>query len=389
MRLLYIGDFTEQFAYRVLKGIRLYSQDSGEPWVVRRMPPSFRREHGFSGIVSWAREWRADAVLGQFEPGDPLAVFRENGMAAMAVDHIRLFSEVPNLTANYERMGAIAADHFLASGFRHFGFFGYRGVVWSDGRRQGFRDRLAAAGLDGEMEEFDRIRGKNFFWNFDQTKVWKWLVSLPKPVGIMCSDDTQASILVETCNNYGIRVPYDVSIIGVDNDEICCTLSQPEISSIDVDMERGGYQAAKMLGRMAKDPTYPGEDIVMQPLLLVIRRSTSMVATTDKAVFQAVEFIHDNVRRKILVTDVLKHVPMSRRLLEQRFLKATGVTIYKYIMQKRIVYFSQLLLQSEDSVTNIAAMMDEPDAKSISRRFRAIMGCSPSEFRARNLRKLG
>ena len=388
MRLLYIGDFTEQFAYRVLRGIRRYAQDSGEPWVVRRMPPSYRREHGLSGVVSWAREWRADAIMGQFEPGDELSVFRENGVAALAVDNIRLFAGVPNLTANYERMGAIAADQFLANGFRHFAFFGYRGVIWSDGRRQGFRDRLETAGFAGELEEFDRIRGENFFWNFDQPLVWKWLVSLPKPVGIMCCDDTQASILIETCTNYGIRVPYDVSIIGVDNDEMCCTLSQPNISSIDVDMERGGYQAARMLERMAKDPTYSGEDIVMQPLRLVLRQSSNVVATTDSAVREAVEFIHNNVRRKILVTDVLEHVPLSRRLLEQRFLKATGVTIYKYIMQKRIVFFSQLLLQSDDTVSNIAASMDEPDAKSISRRFQAIMGCSPSEFRTRNLRKL-
>ena len=387
MRLLYIGDFTEQFAYRVLRGIRLYSQDSGEPWVVRRMPPSFRREHGFSGIVSWAREWRADAVMGLFEPTDDVDAFRRSGMVAVAVDHISLFHQIPNLTANYEKMGAMAADAFLESGFHHFAFFGYRGVCWSDGRRHGFRDRLKEAGFT--LEEGDRIRGENYFWSYDQPKIWKWLLSLPKPVGILASDDTQAAILIETCNTYGIRVPYDVAIIGVDNDEVTCTLSQPDISSVDVDIERGGYQTARMIARMVKDPTYPGEDVVMQPLRLVLRRSSNAVATTDTAVHAALEYIHNNLRHKIQVSDVLQHVPLSRRLLEQRFLKATGVSVYQYIMRKRIQYFADLLLDSNDSITNVAAQMDEPDAKTLSRRFQALLGCTPSEYREAKLRKLG
>ena len=389
MRLLYIGDFTEQFAYRVLRGIQLYAQESGEPLIVRRMPPSFRAQYGFNRVVEWAQGWHADAVMGQFEPGDNVKLFRQRGIAALAVDHIRPFPDIPNLTANYEKMGEMAADQFLESGFRHFGFFGYRGVCWSDGRRRGFKNRLAAAGLADALDEADRIRGENFLWNFDQTKVGEWLVSLPKPVAIMASDDTQATILIETCNLCGIRVPYEVAIIGVDNDEITCNLMQPSISSIDVDVELGGYKAAQMLSRMIQDPAYPGEDIVMQPLRLVLRHSSNVVATSDAAVRSTIEFIHDNICHKILVTDVLKRVPLSRRLLEQRFLKATGTTVYQYIMKTRITWFAQQLLQSNESVTNIAASMDEPDAKSLSRRFQAIMGCTPSEYRSRNLRKLG
>lgn len=388
MRLLYIGDFTEQFAYRILRGILRYSQDSGEPWVVRRMPPSFREEHGFSGIVSWAKEWRADAVLGQFDPSDDVSEFRRSGIVAVAVDNISLFPDIPNLTANYEKMGRMAASAFLESGFRHFAFFGYRGVCWSDGRRAGFQAQLEESGVAESFDSGDRIRGENFFWNFDQPRVWEWLLSLPKPVGILASDDTQASLLIETCNNYDVRVPYDVAIIGVDNDEVTCTLSQPAISSIDVDMERGGYQVARMIARMVKDPAYHGEDVVMQPVKIVLRRSSNVVATTDTAIHEALEYIHDNLRHKIQVRDVLEHVPLSRRLLEQRFLKATGLSVYQYIMRKRIQYFSDLLLTSDESITNLAAQMDEPDAKTLTRRFQAIMKCSPSEYRASHLRKL-
>lgn len=389
MRLLVIADFTEQFAYRILRGIQHYSQESGEPWVVRRMPPSFRREQGFKKVVSWAKQWQADAVLGIFDPDDDVALFRQNGMAAMAIDNISPFSAIPNLTANYEKMGRMAAARFMERGFRHFAFFGYRGVCWSDGRRKGFRECLEEAGFGDSLDEGDRIRGENFFWNFDQAKIYQWLLSLRKPVGIMTSDDTQATILIETCNRYGLRVPFDVSIIGVDNDEMLCTLSEPGISSVDVDLELGGYKAAALLSRMVREPDYPGEDIVMEPLRLVLRGSSDVVATTDEAVRQALEFIHGNLSHKIQVSNVLEHVPVSRRLLEQRFLKATGTTLYHYISKMRVVYFAQQLLQSNEAVSNIAARMDEPDAKSLARRFQAVMGCTPTEYRRRNLRKLG
>ena len=65
-----------------------------------------------------------------------------------------------------------------------------------------------------------------------------------------------------------------------------------------------------------------------------------------------------------------------------------GVSIYQYIMRKRIQYFSDLLLSSDDSIANLAAAMDEPDAKTLTRRFLAIMKCTPSEYRAAHLRKL-
>ena len=118
-------------------------------------------------------------------------------------------------------------------------------------------------------------------------------------------------------------------------------------------------------------------------------KAKKVFATDDKAVIKALRFIQANVDRRIQVTDVLEHVPLSRRLLEQRFKKMTGCSIYNYISIQRMERFAQLLLSSNDSVTEIAARLDEFDTKSISRRFKAIKGYTPSEFRKKELRKLG
>jgi len=79
---------------------------------------------------------------------------------------------------------------------------------------------------------------------------------------------------------------------------------------------------------------------------------------------------------------------VSRRLLEQRFKEVTGTSLYNVISNLRIEYFAQQLISSSETVSEIAARMDEPDTKSLSRRFRALKGCTPTEYRKRNLRKL-
>ena len=388
MRLVFLTDFSEQFPYRLLQGIYKYAQENKQHWTVCRMPGSLREQHPFEDFVSWCKGWRADVVIGQFTPDVDLQQFRKNGIIVIAQDFISPFPDVPNITADYHKMGEMAAERCVARGFREFAFFGNNGMCWSDARRDGFRDYLEEAGYGDHLHIYNRQRISNL-WFYRQDLLQEWLLSLPRPVGIFCCDDNQALILVEACNALDIKIPHEMAILGVDNDEILCKMSNPPLTSIDVDIERGGYEVAAMVTQMMHDPSYQGNDIVLQPLHIVTRESSNIITTKDVQVHQALTFIHSNLDRKILVTDVLEQVPMSRRLLEQRFLKATGKTIYQYISEQRINYFARLLLDTDESVGNLAARMDEPDPKSLSRRFKELKGCTPSAYRKKNLRKTG
>ena len=386
MRLLFITDFTEQFAYRFLRGILNYSQ-STEQWVVCKMPPAYKQQLGLEGVVAWAKEWRADVVIAQFDPDDDVTLFRKNGIVALAQDYITKFTDIPNITGDYRRTGEMAAEYFLAKGFTNFGYFGYNGVCWSDERYIAFRDRVLNSTGPENFYLYDRQNIDNM-WYYDQSVLTDWLQTLPKPIAIMACDDNQGNILLQACELCGLNVPYDVAVIGVDNDEILCNMSNPPMSTINVDIERGGADAAAMVDRMVKDHSYRGDDIVLKPLSVIERLSSSVFATNDREILMALRFIHANIDSRIQVTDVLKNVPLSRRLLEQRFKQMTGFTIYNYISFQRINRFAQLLISSNDSISDIAARMDEFDTKSISRRFKEIKGCTPTEYRKKKLRKL-
>ena len=388
MRLIIISDFTEQFPYRLLRGIMEWSRQSQQPWMVCKMPPSYKREIGIEGVIRWAKNWKADVVIGQFDPSDDISLFRKNGIVAIAQDYISKFDGIPNITADYHRTGFMAAARLCGHCYRNFGFFGYENVCWSEGRREGFEETLRNEFKIDSVHVF-KDRQLSAMWSYDTTKLRQWLLSLPKPIGIFACDDNQAEVLLGACQEAGIKVPIDVAIIGVDNDEVTCNLTDPAITSINMDIEKAGYEVAEMATRMVEDPSYRGEDIVIRPVAVIGRGSTGFMATRDPVVAEALRVIYQNRARKLQVADVIKHVPVSRRVLEQRVRDVTGLSIYAIISNLRMDYFAQELVTSSDTVAEIAARMDEPDPKSLARRFQSIKGCTPSEYRKREPRKLG
>ena len=317
-----------------------------------------------------------------------MKLFRKNGIVAVAQDYFSPFKEIPNLTGDYYLTGEMAARRLCGHGFKNFGFFGYENVCWSDGRLLGFKETLRKEYNIEKVHIFNDLKLSSM-WSYDFSKLQNWLHSLPKPIGIFACDDNQAEILLESCQASGINVPMEVAILGVDNDEVTCNLTSPAISSINMDIEKAGFEVARMVTRMVQDRKYAGEDIVIRPVAVVGRGSTGIQATDDPVVAETMRFIYQNRSKKIQVADVLRVVPVSRRLLEQRFKEVTGASLYTVISSLRIDYFAQQLITTSETVSEIAARMDEPDTKNLSRRFKVLKGCTPTEYRKKNLRKLG
>lgn len=383
LRLLFITDYTETFSYKLLKGITNYSEEKGQ-WSICRMPSSYKNEIGIPGLLKWAKDWEIDAIIGRFEESDNIDLIRDNGIIVMAQDFKKRFKNIPNITADYIGTGRMAARFYLERGFHNFGFFGFNDVCWSDERREGFRKEIKDAGFGDSFYEY-KMQDIDQNWHYEREKLTDWLSSLPKPIAIMACDDNQGNNLIEACNSAGIRIPAEVSVIGVDNDDLMCNLSLPSLSSISVDIEKGGYRAAQMIEHLVSNPDAIHEDIVLMPIRIVGRLSTAAYATDDREIQKAVLFIHQNSHRKISVEDVVKKVALSRRLLEIRFKKVTGQSIWQYISDLKLKTFADMLLETNDQVINIALSLGESDAKNISKKFKAVYGCSPNEWRVRNL----
>jgi LacI family transcriptional regulator len=378
-RIILLTDFSEDYAKGLMRGMVRYARERG-PWVLCRMPLSYRDLHGIEGVVEWALGWGADGIIGQFYNTDRVELFAGAGIAAVAQDFRERFSTIPNITGTHIAAGRMGAEYLMSKGFRSLGFYGVGGVVWSEERCEGFRREVERRG--GDFSEYCNASSDEL-WFYQSASLSEWLESLPKPCAVMACDDSRAQHIVEVCRLRGIRVPEDIAVLGVDNDETVCSLSDPPLSSIEQDVERGGYEAAALLEKMISAPEGSFDNVVVRATHIVTRRSTDIYATDDGYISEALRYIHENASRRLGVEDIVARVPLSRRLLETRFRGVTGMSVYSYIMSVRIEKFAAMLLESDDSVADVALAMGFADYKNIARAFRRIKGCSPSEYRHR------
>lgn len=379
IRLILLTDYTESFSYNLLKGILSYSRH-GEPWVICRMPHTYKQTQGMEGVLRWAKAWQADAVIGRFDNDDNVGLLKENGLIVIAQDYKQRFTDIPNITGNYLKAGRMGAEFFIRKGFRNFAFYGYHDAVWSLERCEGFRQVLAEHGLEKNLSIYEK-QSVDDVWFDEAPPLLAWLKSLPYPTALLACDDNQGNRITEICKVNNLRVPEQISILGVDNDKIICNISDPPLSSISQNIERGGYEAAALIERLYnKEESHP-KDVVIEPMAIVNRLSTDYYPTSDPYILSVLQYIHRNLTNRIQVDDLVTLVPLSRRLLEIRFRQATRQSIHQYISTLRMERFAQLLKGTTDPVTDVAAKVGIDNIKNLSRQFKLIKGCTPQEYR--------
>src|SRR5258706_5972843 len=385
-KIILLTDFSEEYFKSLLLGITKYAKENG-PWVFCRMPTFYRETKGIDGILSWALEWGANGIIGQFYNGSDVGKIVKAGIPVIAQDFIERFTEIPNISGGaYDEAGEMGAEYFLKKGFKNFAFYGFKNIVWSRERAEGFEKTLEAKGYRVHYFEHKKSRSREL-WYYKPSTLSKWLKSLPKPVAIMACDDNQGQHITQACRHLGIRIPEEVAVLGVDNDEMICNLSDPPLSSISLDAEKGGYEAAKLLHKMMKNKSKDFYDIQVKPTQVITRHSTDIYATTDIHISSTLKYIHQNINTHLKVEQILKQIPLSRRSLEKRFQQVTGFPVYKYIYNLRIEKFAQKLLETDRTVFEIALDIGLEDGKNISRTFKKIKGCTPHEYRKKYLLK--
>ncbi|MDO1448968.1 DNA-binding transcriptional regulator [Rhodocytophaga aerolata] len=383
IKLILLSDFAEEYFKSLLRGITRYSVDHG-PWAFCRMPQFYRETIGIEGILEWAKDWGANGIIGQFYNHCEVGKFTQAGIAVIAQDLQERFEEIPNITGAYHETGQMGADYFLKKGFNHFAFYGFQNIVWSRERAEGFEARVKEAGYRVhyfEPEESNAIA----LWYYKPSALSRWLKSLPKPIALMACDDNQAHHISEACRHAGIRIPEEVAVLGVDNDEMLCCIADPPLSSISQGAEKGGYEAARLIEYMINTQDFNPYNIVVKPTQLITRQSTDIYATNDKYIVSALKYIHQNVDKNLKVEQVLKEVPLSRRSLEKRFFQITGYPVYEYIYNLRIEKFTQKLLETDMTIFEIALDLGLNDSKNIARQFKQLKGLTPVEYRKNHL----
>lgn len=381
-RILLLIDFTEEYGRALLRGITRYSKLYG-PWSFCKMPSFVREKYGTKGILKFAKEWEAQGLIGQLYNDREIDEFIDSGICVIAEDFKERFEKIPNITSDYIRTEAMAAEYFLEKGYMHFAYYGFDEYVWSRERLEGYKLRLAKEKFQPHIFNYD---SKNNYklWYFKPSPLSEWLKKLPKPIALLACDDNQAIHIVDACNLAGIKIPDEIAVLGVDNDETVCNMANPPISSIYLNTENAGFEVAALMERMILNEKSSYKDIIVDSPTIVTRQSTDIFATKDKYVLDALHFIREHVFERIYVEDIAKHVASSRRALEKKFLTVTGKTIYQEILFRKMEKAAQLLLYTTNPVSEISLDCGFDSQKNFSRIFQKFYSSTPLQYRKKN-----
>ena len=379
-KVLLLVDTSRGSGRNLLYGIVKYSRLYG-PWAFNR-----RSIHFFE----YQTEYNKSRQLEE-ETLSRLEKWNANGIIATNINNQRQFERILDMglptiilggynpekkisgwhrvRSNSLAIGNMAAEHLLNNGFRNFAYCGFYGSAWSQERGSAFGKRTAEADLETHFYEPPRSRTKRL-WQNEQLILADWLNSLPKPLGIMACNDDRGRDILEACKIAGLNVPEEVSVIGVDNDKLVCELSEPPLSSIRLNNERGGYEAAELLAKLMAGEKISHQEIVVQPTDIITRESTDKLAMEDSNISKALRFIREHAADMIHVNDVVDAVAMSRRSLERRFCKVIGHSISKEIKRVHVNQFAKMLIETNMSVSQIASNLGHRGLENLNRYFR-------------------
>ena len=288
-------------------------------------------------------------------------------------------SEVASVLSDDHEIGRMAAQHLLDRGFTNFAFVRRRdGTRYSTDRGTGFHNRIEEAGWKAGVINLSATHS-------DEELITK-LSALPRPLGVFSPLDRIAAMVLEACWKANFKVPEEIAVLGAGNHQQLCELCSPTLSSVEVDMERRGYEAAALLDRILEGEAKPEEPLRIPPAHVIERRSTDVFAFDDADVVSALRFIREHADTTIKVRDVVAATTISRRSLEGRFNTLIGRTLHEEIWRGHFDLAMRLLSSSDLSLQEVAERSGFRTASALVNLFRQRLGVTPKEFRVANRR---
>ena len=394
-------------------GIVLYLTKDG-------MSPSFVAK--LAGVRRYCatRGWSAEMVFRpEFAAGDLSGILGRRGLVGCVVDGVannvnlppRLFRDVPVSYIGYMRgqtgnrpnfhfnTGAIAEAAFRELSANRppcYAVIGHpQPLRWSRQRVRAFRDLVRTAGAKCFAFQTRTGTGDGF-----DARLAPWLARLPEHCAVFVVSDQVAVRVTRAARAVARAIPRSLTLVSVDNFTDLCESAEPPVSSIQLDFERAGFLAARALGEpvlarrngpgaprgSAVPGSHPSKPILVDPLLVVRRKSTSGRGRHEKFILDAISAIRREACDGLSAAALIGRYPVSKRLFTLRFREATGHSVLDEILHVRLEKACTLLAQTDTAVGAVAALCGFRCNRTLDALFRSRLHMSASEWRKRNAR---
>ena len=333
------------------------------------------------------KDWSGDGVLVMLNGDEALMRFARS-VRRRKIPMVDLLEECPDfdavrVTGDNPEIGRLAATHFNERDFRHAAFFSVRHNHTHDLRIAGFNEIWRGRPLENWIWPDVAGAGQD-----DWRKMGAWLAAklkdAPKPFAVFAWNDYDATHVLNACRQADLKVPDDVSIIGVDNNEVICEHQSVNLSSIAHDHERIGYMAAATLERMMSGGEPSRRLTRIKPQGVITRESTETFAVYDKALQPAIDFITRNLSHPRGAAQIAAALKIPRIRLDRLFATRLGHSAGAEIARRRIAEAKRLLDGTDLPLAAIAERCGFCHASFLIRTFKRATGLTPHGWRRRN-----
>ncbi len=368
----------------VALGARRRAFESGRIEFADRWLP---HELATGGIGALVRRDGVRGIVAAVHDAARESAFAAIGVPVVNISNSPLAPRLPVVTQDDHEVGRLAAEHLLALGLRSFAFWGQAGGArYSEERRAGFMEALAAAGVRREAVWAGAARGGEGDPR-EYRRMVEAVARLPRPAGVFAVLDSLALALMRAGREAGRRVPEDLAVLGAGDDDFFVEFERTPLSSVRLPARRVGYEAAVLLEKLiarGAAASRPGRGVfvALPGARVVARRSTETPGGGDPLVARAVAWMRE--RPGARVAEVARACGVARSGLQRRFLAALGHGLLEERRRARLARAEALLAQTDAKLATVAAEAGYPSAQRLAADLRRAHGCTPGEWRRRS-----
>lgn len=338
-------------------------------------------------LPEWMKESAIDGLIARVD-SRIIQPLRQLRVPCVDVRCSGRFDGIPQVETDDRKVVELAFDHLWDRGFRRFAFCGFQFAHYSDSRLRFFQELVDRAGCtlsvyqtpgrrDATLSSLEESRVA------DIKAISSWLSTLTPPTGLFVCNDIRGQQVLNACRGLDFSVPDDLAVIGVDDDDAICPLSDPPLSSVRPDAARVGYRAAEILDAMIHGKAAPKSVEYVPPKGVIRRMSTQVVAVEDRELARVCRFIRQHACEGIKVNDVAEFTSLSRRQLERRFRTELNRTPHDEITAAQVTRVKQLLVETSMTLEQIAPLAGYSHKESLSAVFKREVGETPGDYRRR------
>jgi DNA-binding LacI/PurR family transcriptional regulator len=219
-----VSDITNPFFAHMANTVEDYAHASGYSLILYGTHGDLEREKKYIQIAT--QRW-VDGLLfvSTKDQMDGLETLQAVGIPVVAIDRIPDNYDGPSVTLDNVKTGYLAAEHLLDLGHTRFAHIcGPLDLRLSGERMRGFHHAIEARGIEPGPYA---LGDDNWSCESGYHAMECLLQTQPRPTAVFASNDRMAIGAMRAIFKAGLKIPGDISVVGVDDIEFCAYQTPP------------------------------------------------------------------------------------------------------------------------------------------------------------------